>query len=527
MQQIDNAEGVDPREFVRPMWTRKWLIAIVVVAATGLAYYLSERKPDQFTAGTRLFVQASEIDDPLGVQAAPQDDRNTNNQATLLQTRSVASEVARRLRFAGDPGELLSSVKVTPETGTDFVEISATRGSPEDAARVANAFAQAFIDLRAAAQRARIRHARELAERELAKLPRGESTRSARQTLQSQIRRYEVIEALPAGSTEQVDRALAPGVRSAPNPRRDAVFAFAISAVLAILAAYGLERFDRRLKRVSQVASAYRAPLLAALPHAPRSDRKGGLALSESFREVVRGLRTNLQLAGLETPIRTLLITSALASEGKSTLVRNLALAYQEAGLRVAVIECDLRRPTLAQLMQVDKSPGLTQVLLDTCTLGEAVQMASVDSSVRGAVAVAVAAESGSNGNAQRTGTLSVLTGGGQLANPPTVLGAERTKKVLQTARENNDIVIIDSSPVLPVADTLPLLTLVDGTLLVARLGVAKRSSARRAREIIDRVPGAALLGVVANDVPKAELGAGDYGYTYYGEDGARPVKEA
>jgi Mrp family chromosome partitioning ATPase len=273
------------------------------------------------------------------------------------------------------------------------------------------------------------------------------------------------------------------------------------------------------------VAGAYRAPLLASLPHASRGDLKSGLTLAEPFREAVRGLRTNLQLAQLDAPIRTLLVTSAMASEGKSTLVRNLALAYHEAGLRAAIIECDLRRPTLAQLMALEQTPGLTQVLLEECSLADAVQSADVDMSTREAVGLAVATRGTTNGRAPALGSLSVLTGGGQLPNPPTVLGAQRMKTVMQTAREHNDIVIIDSPPLLGVADTLPLLGLADATLVVARMGQTTRAAARRARETIDRIPGAEVVGVVANDVSKGELGGDGYGYGYgysHGTDNPR-----
>jgi Mrp family chromosome partitioning ATPase len=238
---------------------------------------------------------------------------------------------------------------------------------------------------------------------------------------------------------------------------------------------------------------------------------------------VVRGLRTNLQLATLDSPVRTLLVTSAGAGEGKSTLVRELALAYNEAGLRVAVIECDLRRPTIGRLMKVDPEPGLTQVLLDECGLAEAVQQAHVEVSSDQHAAVAVGSGVSSNGRAGTAATLSVLTGGGQIANPPTVLGAQRMRRLIETSREHNDIVIIDSSPLLGVADTFPLLALVDGTILVARLGVATRASARRAREIIDRIPGAEVLGVVANDVPRADFTDVGYGAGYDGR-GDAPV---
>jgi Mrp family chromosome partitioning ATPase/capsular polysaccharide biosynthesis protein len=518
MQRTNEPEGVDPREFLRPIWTHKWLILVVVIASTALTYAYSERQPDQFTSSTRLYVQALQLD-PFAVQTPTQDDRSTQNQATLIETRSVAVAAAKRLGFAGDPGELLGSIEVTPEKGSDFVTITSTRGNPQDAA---NAFARVFVRVRATAQRRRVRAARAAAERELAQLPELQPAPAARAALERAIRRYELMEALPSGSTERVDRALPSSVRSAPKPQRNAAFAFALSLVFGILAAYALERFDRRLKRLGQVSPAYRTRLLAALPHASRRHLKRGLALAKPFREVVRGLRTNLQLASLDAPISTLLVTSAIESEGKSTLVRNLALAYQESGLRVAVIECDLRRPALAKLMKVNSQPGLTQVLLDEASLEGAMQTASVDSSAREAVAVAVGAEGETNGGAEANGTISVLTGGGRLANPPTVLGADRMQWIIESLSEHNDIVIIDSSPLLPVADTLPLLAFVDGTVLVARLGVAKRTSARRVRELIDRIPGANLLGVVANDVPKAEF-RGGYGYSDYSDGNSQP----
>jgi Mrp family chromosome partitioning ATPase len=94
---------------------------------------------------------------------------------------------------------------------------------------------------------------------------------------------------------------------------------------------------------------------------------------------------------------------------------------------------------------------------------------------------------------------------------------------IIESSSEHYDIVIIDSSPLLPVADTLPLLAFVDGTVLVARLGVAKRTSARHVRELIDSIPGANLLGVVANDVRKADLRSGSHGYSYYGEGNSQP----
>jgi len=514
MQPAHEPDGADLREFMRPIWSRRWLVLIVVVIATTIAYAYEERKPDAFTASTKIFIESS-ASDLAGATVLLQDDRNTRNQATLAQSRSVANEVARQLKFKGDPASLLASIQVAPEVGQDFVTITATRDTPQGAALVANGFAQAFIDLRAQAVRDKIAQSRRLAERELSSVPVTENTKSARDALKSQIKRFDVLEALPTASASQPDKALAPGVRSSPRPRRAALFALALSLAFATLAAYGLERFDRRLRRLAEISTAYRLPVLAALPRASRGELGSGLKLSDSFREIVRGLRTNLQLATVDVPIQTLLVTSGVASEGKSTVVRNLALAYQEAGLRVAVIECDLRRPTLAAQFNVAPTPGLTHVLLGECSLVEAVQVARVETSDREAYSAALAGGGHEPVEPQSLGTLSVLTSGGQIANPPTVLGDRRMKSVVKSARENNDIVIIDSPPLLAVADTLPLLAMVDGTLIVARLGVSTRSTARRVSEIIERVPGVEVLGVVANDVTESDMGELGYGYGY------------
>jgi len=516
MQDSHDSEHVgDLREFLRPISVRKWLITFIVVAATALTYVYTERKPDQYTASTQIFLEASQLDALLyGTAPGQQDDRSIVNQAALLDTRSVAKEVAEQLKLKGDPAALLASVAIVPRSGSDFIGITAAAGTATGAANLANAFARAFITLRAADVRTAIGSAVEATRKELDATNPTEENRGARETLQTRLRRLEVVSSLPSGTAKQVDRAIAPGIRTAPRPRQTALFAFAISLVFSILAAFGLERFDRRMRRVDQIRPAYHAPVLAALPRSSRpGDDTGGLELADEFREVVRGLRTNLQLAQVDDPIRTLLVTSALAGEGKSLLVRNLSLAYQEAGMRVAIIECDLRRPTMAQLMNVAPEPGLTDVLVGDCDLGGAVQAVAVRAA--SSTAIAVGAGGSANGQAHGLGHLTVLTAGDQPANPPTILGAQRMLNVLATASEHNDIVIIDSPPLLAVADTLPLLAMVDGTIIVARMGVTNRSAARRAVEIIDRVPGANVLGVVANDVPEADLGTAGYGYGY------------
>jgi Mrp family chromosome partitioning ATPase/capsular polysaccharide biosynthesis protein len=511
--------GADLREFVRPIWRRRWLVVAVVVVTTIATYVYNEHKPSQYRSSTQIFLQASEVDQALnGAGGTFQGDRNIVNQASLLRTPAIARVVAKDIGFRGDPAALLGAIAVTPSTGSDFLVISAVDGTSTGAATIANGFARAFIDNQNATTRAQITRALATARRQLGLLPVIAANTEARATLRTRISSLEALNGLSAGGAKQVDEAT-PGARFAPQPRRSALFGFALSLVLSILAAFGLERLDRRVKHLDEVDPAYDAPVLAALPvlqsgQATRSANGAVPEIAPALREAVRGLRTNLQLASPDKPLRTFLVTSGLAGEGKSTLVLNLALAYAEAGLRVAIIECDMRLPSLSKLVPVKLSPGLSDVLAGQCSLAQAVQRVEVGATA--APLAAVAAGPGAGSWSRQATPLTVLAAGAQPADPSSLLATDGMMRVLDSAEADSDIVLIDTPPLLAVSDALPLLAHVDGTIIVARIGTTNRAAGRRLKEIINRIPGATVLGVVANAVPAADFTGGNYyGYGF------------
>lgn len=517
-EHTDQSTGVDLREFVRPIVRYRELVLAIVVVATVATYVYNDRKPPQFRSSTQLFVQASEVDQSLfGTAAASAGgDRNIENQANLLRTPAVAEATAKRIGFTGDPSELLDAIAVEPAVGSDFLVVSAVSDEPGSAAAIANGFAATFVDLRASETRHQIQRALDAARRQLAKLPVTQINRTARETLRTRISSLEAIQSLSPGGARQVDRA-APGPPFAPRPRRAALFGFALSLVLAMLVAFGLERMDRRVRRVDDVVPAYGAPVLASLPHlrSGTASRHNGQSpeIVPPFREQVRGLRTNLRLASPDDPLRTLLVTSALPGEGKSTLVVNLALAYADAGLRVAILECDLRQPSMAKLIPVSPAPGLTEVLAGECELESAVQRVAVSTPVTPPASVGPREREPTGVWVRDSAALTVLTAGASPADPSSLLATQRMRRVLESARDDVDIVVVDTAPLLSVADALPLVGLVDATILVARVGTAHEAAGRRVREIIDRTPGASLIGIVVNDVPASDFASEYYGY--------------
>jgi Mrp family chromosome partitioning ATPase/capsular polysaccharide biosynthesis protein len=481
------------------------LVLVIVVLSTAGTYLYYDAQPEEYKASTRLFLKTSELEQAFSGEGATGDPvRNANNLATLLRSRAVAVDVAKRLDYRGEPTALLDRVDASPVVDSDFVNVSATSGSADGAARLANAFARAFVAMRSAQARAQVRSARRTAQRQRAQLTPGSPAYIG---LTGRIDRYRSIESLPAANVQQLDRAVPPATASSPRPKRNAAFGFAVSLVFAMAVALALERFDHRLRRLDDLESHFPYPFLAAIPHVSESDSFGMPDAEEgAFRETFRTLRTSLELASLDRPLRTILIASGAPQEGKSTIVRHLALAYREAGYRVAVVEADLRKPALAELFLIKKRPGLTDVLTGHEHIDRALQPVSAEGGPTTVVRQRRATTVSPNGGSSSAGTLHVLTSGPQPPNPPRVLAADRLRRLLEEVSDTHDVVLIDSAPLLAVGDTLPLLRIVDGTILVARPQVITRESARQLNALLGRVGDTNVLGMVANDLPMREL---------------------
>ena len=504
------------------------MILIAVVLATAGVYAFYARKPNVYTASTDVYV----IDpgDPVTGQPSPaQTDRQVLDQAGLLDSRTTASAVARRIGYPGSPSDLLGQIAVTSKQGEDFVHIAAQGSTPKQAAAIANAFASAFVSLLTASENQRVNKAIQLSAAQLQSLPSGPVQSVARGELQAEINRLELAQKDPPVFARQVDLAIPPTSPSAPKPVRNALFALVLSLAIAVGLAFGLERFDRRLKTPDDMEDAYKSPLLAVLPHTrePAPTHNGQPTLSSDFREPFRVLRTNVELASLDAPPRTIVITSATPGEGKSTVVRNLALAFREAGKRVAVVDLDLRHPALGPSFGITPGRGLTDVMRHAAELGDVardidVEVHTIDELLRSRAAQpGSATQPGSanhqNGNGRPRSGLTVLLGGARPANPAAVLASERLAEVLDELRDRHDLLLIDSAPLLAVTDTVPLLRYADAALFVGRLGATKRDTAKRLMDFVARIPDANPLGVIANDLSWLDAEAYGYGYGYYG----------
>ncbi|MDM8334506.1 CpsD/CapB family tyrosine-protein kinase [Limosilactobacillus panis] len=214
--------------------------------------------------------------------------------------------------------------------------------------------------------------------------------------------------------------------------------------------------------------------------------------ISEQFRT----LRTNINFMAIDHPIKTLALTSANASEGKSTVTDNLAIVWAQTGQKVLLVDADLRRSTLHRTFNLDNREGLTTILTSrahTIDLNTIIQPSGIDN-------------------------LSLLPSGPTPPNPAELLSSQRMKDFLKAARERYDMVIVDVPPMLVVTDTQVISRDLDAVVLVVKQGQTQKLGAKRAVELL-KMAHANLLGYVMNDV--VSDGSAGYGYGYgYGNDG-------
>jgi non-specific protein-tyrosine kinase len=207
--------------------------------------------------------------------------------------------------------------------------------------------------------------------------------------------------------------------------------------------------------------------------------------ISEAFRT----LRTNLEFTSLDKPIRSMVVTSPAPEEGKSTTLSNLAVTIAQAGRRVILVDCDLRRPSLHQIFDARAAPGFTDMMRDDALM--------------------------QNPPLQETGiaNLRLLSSGTIPPNPSELLASRRMSDLVAALLVQADMVLFDAPPVIAVTDAAVLASKVDAALLVVSAGKTKRDHAKKAKALLEKV-NARLIGTVLNNV-KGEAGM----YQYYSSE--------
>jgi capsular exopolysaccharide synthesis family protein len=205
--------------------------------------------------------------------------------------------------------------------------------------------------------------------------------------------------------------------------------------------------------------------------------------------EAFRTLRTNIQFSLLDEEIKTVVVTSTKPSEGKSTVISNLAITMAQAGKKVLLIDCDLRKPTIHKKFGISNKDGLTNILAKERNINEVIKASNINN-------------------------FYILTSGPIPPNPAELLGSKRFKMLIKELKETFDIVLLDAPPVLAVTDAQILSTICNGVIFVAEYGQAEKNAIVMGKELIEKV-GGKILGVVLNKVPTKSSNYYYYNYDY------------
>src|SRR5450755_4226463 len=500
--------GPTLRSYTRLVRRRKWWVAGLALLGLAASLAISLTQAKQYSATAQILVQSAT--GPTSLSAAPQQVTPTEVQ-TMLQLVTSASVVALVRKELGSA----PPVQASEVAQTNVINITAIAAAPARAARVANVYAKQFV---ASQQGVALRNATS-AETNLKSQIKttGQEIKALRQTkgaaaasevtamvnqqavLRVQLSQVEVSGAAATEALALVTPAQPPAAPSSPKPVQDALLGLVAGLILGLAVAFLRDSLDDAIASKEAAEHLANAPVLAAVPMVTswrKRDRPLIVTLARPASpatEAYRSLRTSLQFARQEHELRTILVTSPAAAEGKTSTLANLGAVFAQAGQNVLMVSCDLRKPRLGQFFGIDEGAGLTTAILGEDTLENLIQPAP------------------------GTDNLWLLPSGPTPPNPAELLNGARAQEIFARLRDTFDLVLIDSPPILPVTDAVVLSKDVDATLLVVAAYRTSSGDLQRAAEKLAQVD-ARVVGVVLNEATKQ--GSGYYGGYYGGRRG-------
>ncbi|HEY3728975.1 MAG TPA: Wzz/FepE/Etk N-terminal domain-containing protein [Solirubrobacteraceae bacterium] len=524
------------RDLLRPVAAHRWLLlAIVAVAVAASVAYSATKKPVYQATASVQYQDETYALGLVGLAATPTqtaDQLASAGAQTIIQP-GVAARVKHQLHSPLSVDDLTATVSASVQPSSNLVDVTATAASAKQAQRLANAFA--LHGAEATNRQVRSSYAQAYSSA-VKQVRRRSHNRAAAAALINgdQLSHLQVLSSI-ATAAQVVEPAPLPTAPSSPRLVRDALLATLLGVVLGLLAVYVRDSFDRRLRTVGDVEGHFAMPMLGhvrteALGQSPRLNGNGGPAPVDW--ELFRILRRNLDFLEPNAAHRTVAVTSSLSEEGKSTVAAFLAFTSAAAGKRTLLIECDLRRPVLAERLKIEKSPGLSDYVLGHAEPSDILQVIRFGESVaNGARGATVNGNGNGNGNGHASGNehhsspesaadnglhqheLVCITAGSSTQHPVEILRSEAFAELLRQAPEVYDLVVLDTAPLLSVVDTLELLPQVDAAVLCVRVFSTTRQQAGAGRAALKRLPERPTGLVVTGTRRSPET---DYGYYDY-----------
>jgi non-specific protein-tyrosine kinase len=544
----------DLRRYLGLLWHWTWLIALLAIAGGAIGYVRSNRQPRTYLASATMLISESRtINEYANILAS---ERLAQTYSQLMVQGPVLEGVIAELGLEEmlTSSQLKGKVTVAVVEETQLLTVSVEDEDPVRAAQIANTIGEVFARINQEFQTQRYADSKTTLSAQLAQMdsqiqetndklgelaenyqevtmPDGSiqtvltfEQQRERDRLESNLALYQQIYANLLQSFESVrlaeiqststinlvEPASPPGGPIRPNVQQDTLLAAMTGLMIGLGLVFLIEALDDTVKGPGDVTRHLGLPVLGFVARMDDS-AAGPITIAEPrspISEAFRSLRTNIQYASVDRPLKNIAVTSPSPKDGKSTIATNLAIVMSQSGKKVAILDADMRRPSQHKRLQLTNRMGLSDLFVqDTVALNGALRETKVPG-------------------------MALLTSGGLPPNPSELLGSEKMTEVLRQVHQQADVVIVDTPPVMAVTDAAVLAPKMDGVIIVIRPGTTKLGHTKQTVEQLRR-SGASILGVVLNEVEHNRSryyyyykGYYTYDYYYYGEPGERKKKK-
>lgn len=518
------------RQYLAILRRRWWLLVLLALIGGGAAFAAGELRQPIYVATTTILINQAPgaLPDYTAVQ---QGQRVATTYVELLQKRPVLEQVIANLGLQTSPEALDAKINVIPVRDTNLLELTVQDTDPQRAADIANEVVRVFIAQNLEFQESRFADSLRNLQSEMDKVqaeidrvearlevleksttaltPEQQAERNHLQQLLANYQssyatlldRYEQVRLAQAQATDKVsvvEDAL-PGKRAGQSSSMLAVQGALVGMLLGIGLVVLLEYFNDTVKSEEEAEALTGLPTLGQIGNIEKVDEPQDVLVTILYprspvAEAYRVFRANLEFLAVDGPIRSVVVTSTGPVEGKTTTAANLAIALAQAGKRVILVDADLRRPAMHRLFGCSNSVGVSTALLQEPSNNIARHLVRTE-----------------------VENLLLMPSGPLPPNPAELLGSKRAADLVRQLSELADVVILDSPPVLAVADPVLLARYCDAALLVILTEKTQAEALRRAKEQLEQ-SGVPHMGVVLNRVPLSSDGY-YYRYRHYYSD--------
>jgi Mrp family chromosome partitioning ATPase/capsular polysaccharide biosynthesis protein len=511
---------MDGRGYLALLARRKWIIIAFLLLLPLAAYILAEQETPVYEGSSQIYLNRqsqnlSGLNDPLVTQP----ERVIRTQADIARLPVIAERVVDKAGLRRSPGAFLAQSSVGSNEEVDLLTFSVRDEGRGRASALANLYAEEYIGFRRELDTKALREATQAVQKQIDDLEnKGLTVNSGLYaTLAQRLQQLQSAQVLQESNALLVKRAEGAS-QVEPQPLRSAALAFGLAIFLGLGLAFLIDALDTRVRDPEELADRLGLPLLGSLPEPPRASRTNGRivmldAPNSADAEPYRMLRTSLEVTAFGGGCRSLMVSSALAQEGKSTTAANLAIALARTGRHVVLVDLDLRRPSLDGFFALKSRPGITDLVFGRTSIGDA----GVRLTFGGAVEQPFSGDlrllregDDEQGDKHEPGVLDVIGSGTLPPNPGEFMVTPELDAILKELQDRADLLIVDGPPLLLAGEALTLSSKVDALLLVARMNAFRWGQANELERVLVAAP-TLKLGMIATSH------AGLHRRAYYG----------